>query len=302
MPLKEKHKQIAHKGLYSIVAVLIIVPLAPIICRFLPPVMIGQYNVDLVIAFIAAAVLVRLLMWLLAPLLLPLLGLLIIYVGYHQFKGDYTYYDMIDDYKSQVRQNWKIREEKEADILNTNPAFFDNTHSRTARFVGAKINPTDSLVRNFAIKHSLEYYTAYKPKYGQLTRYLSLFKYINLNFKYVPDPQKDEYYATPRETISNGFGGDCDDHSILMASCMESIGAKCRLVVVENHMYPELYVGNRAQFLIIQKAIVQLFEEYNIDRIYYHENNGQYWVNLDYTAHYPGGAYLNDDVKLVINL
>lgn len=164
------------------------------------------------------------------------------------------------------------------------------------------MNFHDSLVRNFAIKHSLDYFKEYRPKYGSLARYFSLFRYINVNFNYVSDPSKDEYYATARETILNGFGGDCDDHSILMANCMMDIGAKCRLVVVEGHMYPELYIGNKEQFLIAQQAIIQMFSDYRISGIYYHENNGEYWINLDYTARYPGGPYMNDKVKLVIDL
>lgn len=297
-----KNKIRWHHFLYGCVGVLIIIPLAPIICRFLPPVMVGEYNIDLIVAFIGTVAIVRVLMWLVRPMLIPLVVLVIAYVGYLQVKGAYTYHDIIDDYKSQVRQNWKIKEEKESDMLNANPAFFDNIQSRTARLVKAKIHPTDSLVRNFAIAHSLDYFGEYKPKYGQLARYLSLFKYINQNFKYVPDPERDEYYATARETILNGLGGDCDDHSILMATCMESIGATCRLVVIKDHMYPELYVGDKEKFFIIQKAILQMFDNYAIDRIYYHESKGEYWINLDYTAHYPGGRYLNDNVKLVIDL
>ena len=131
---------------------------------------------------------------------------------------------------------------------------------------------------------------------------MSLFKYINQNFNYVPDPQKDEYYATPRETILNGLGGDCDDHSILMASCLMSIGAQCRLVIVDNHMYPEMYAGDKKHFEFLQQAIIQMFSDEIIDRIYYHEHDGNYWINLDYTAHHPGGPYLNDNIKLLIDL
>lgn len=135
-----------------------------------------------------------------------------------------------------------------------------------------------------------------------VTRQLSLFKHINENFNYVPDALRDEYFATPRETILNGLGGDCDDHSILMASAMMSIGAKCRLVVIEGHMYPELYVGSRDDYEVMQQAIVQLFRDVKVDKIFYHETNGEYWINLDYTAKHPGGHYLNNNVRYIINL
>jgi hypothetical protein len=97
------------------------------------------------------------------------------------------------------------------------------------------------------------------------------------------------------------MGGDCDDHSILMASCMMSIGARVRLVIVEGHMYPELYVGNEKEFNIMQQAIVQLFNDQKISNIFYHEHDGEYWVNLDYTARHPGGKYMNDQLRLMID-
>ena len=142
----------------------------------------------------------------------------------------------------------------------------------------------------------------YQGKYGSVARYLSLFKYINRNFNYVPDVHRDEYFATARETIENGLGGDCDDHSILMASCMMSIGAKCRLVIVDGHMYPELYAGDKDAFEVMQQAIVQLFTDQRIKNIFYHESDGGYWINLDYTARHPGGYYMNDKLRLMIDL
>ncbi len=61
-------------------------------------------------------------------------------------------------------------------------------------------------------------------------------------------------------------------------------------------------MGNEKEFGILQQAIVQFFHDKKIERIYYHEHNGEYWINLDYTANYPGGPYMNDKVKLLIDL
>ena len=85
-----------------------------------------------------------------------------------------------------------------------------------------------------------------------------------------------------------------------MTAALMSIGATCRLVIIEGHMYPELYIGDKKDFEIAQAAVIQFFEYDKIDRIYYHENDGEYWINLDYTARHPGGPYMNDLVKLVI--
>jgi len=72
------------------------------------------------------------------------------------------------------------------------------------------------------------------------------------------------------------------------------------VVIVEGHMYPEMYVGNKKQFDIMQQAIIQLYGDERIRGLYYHENNGEYWINLDYTEPHPGGRYMDDKVLLVI--
>jgi hypothetical protein len=296
----KKHYATTQEIIAHIAGFLFIIPLAPFICRFIPPVMIGSWNVDLIISILIAVIIVRLMLWLVKPMILPALIFTCCLLLYNQYHDDYTFSNVMYDYKTLVNQNWGVREQKQTDELSFNPHLFEDVGERTARLVTEKVQYRDSVVRNFSVQHSLQYFDEYNMKYHELARYFSLFKYINLNFKYVPDENRDEYYATPRETILNGLGGDCDDHSILMASCLMSIGATCRLVIIEGHMYPEIYAGDKKSFDIMQQAIIQFFGDEQIDRIYYHENNGQYWVNLDYTAHHPGGPYLNDDVKLVI--
>lgn len=284
----------------QVAGILIIIPLAPFICRFIPPVIIGGFNIDLILSILIALLFVRILIALVKPLVLPILIIFLGILIFNQLNGRYGFSNIVNDYKTLTYTNWNVREQKQPDILPANTTLFENEAGKVTRLVKSKIQYKDSVTRNFAVQHSLDYFREYESKYAMLTRYLSLFKYINNHFNYVPDSKRDEYYATPRETILNGLGGDCDDHSILMSSCLMSIGAQCRLVIVENHMYPELYVGNKDNFDIAQQAIVQLFSDEKINRIYYHEQNGDYWINLDYTAHYPGGPYMNDSVKLVI--
>ncbi len=306
MPLITPERKQAYKKAEKILiytfGILAVVPLAPYFCRFIPPVMIGNWNVDMFIALIVSFALMRLLIHLVKPIVIPIFLLVIVLFAYNQFSGKYAFTNMLSDYKSIVEHNWTVREEKQTDLISLDPTLFDKPNNRTTRKVLAKMQYTDSVVRNFSVKHSLQYFNEYRNKYGMVTRQLSLFKYINSNFNYVPDGLRDEYFATPKETILNGMGGDCDDHSILMASALMSIGAKCRLVVVEGHMYPELFIGNKEDYEIMQQAIIQLFRGVKVDKIYYHENNGEYWINVDYTARHPGGAYLNNNVKYIIDL
>ncbi|RYE56611.1 MAG: transglutaminase family protein, partial [Sphingobacteriales bacterium] len=182
------------------------------------------------------------------------------------------------------------------------PSFFDGPLTKTVKALQSKVDYKDSIVRNFAVQHSLEYFDEYHMKYGSMVRLLSLFKYINSNFKYVSDSERDEYFATPKETILNGMGGDCDDHTLLMVSCLKAIGGHVRMVLTEGHLYPELFVGDEKSFERMQQAIVYLFGNEAIDNMYYHEQNGQYWLNLDYSAKYPGGPYVSEIAYAIIEL
>jgi hypothetical protein len=283
-------------------AVLIVIPLTPFICRFIPPILLGDVNIDLIIAFIIAVVVVRLLLWLMKPLVVPAFIVLLLLLAYSQFTGTYGFGKVLHDYKTLAFSNWQVKDMKQRDLLSINPALFEKPADKVTRRVRDKLQLGDSTVRNWAVEHSLKHFAAYHNRYGMLTRYLSLFKHINNNFQYVPDTHRDEYYATPRETIANGLGGDCDDHSILMASALMNIGARCRIIIIEGHMYPELYVGRKADFDIMQQAIIQLFREEKITELHYHEHGGEYWINLDYSARHPGGPYLNDKLRLMIDL
>lgn len=234
------------------------------------------------------------------PLIITCLILIIGFFTYNLFTPGYNFKDVYNDYRGVVVNNWGTKDIKQPDMLNLDPGFFFTYYDKTVRSIRGKINSQDSTVRNFSVKHSLDNYDEYFNKYGPLVRHLSLFKYINSNFKYVLDQKRDEYFASPQETIANGLGGDCDDHSILMVSCLEAIGARCRIVLIEGHAYPELFCGDKKQFELAQEAIIKVFKERRIKEFHYHENNGSYWLNLDYTARYPGGPYLNDRVYALI--
>jgi hypothetical protein len=298
--INERHYKTSQQVLLEITSLLIILPLAPFLNRYIPPVILGEWNVDLLLALIISFVVVRLLLLLFRPLIIPLFILCSGYFLFNMFTQGYSFRNVVQDYRSVVVNNWGTKDTKQQDILSIDPGLFLPYHDKTVRGIRSKVNFEDSLVRNYSVLHSLEDFNGYFNKYGTLVRHLSLFKHINANFKYVSDNNRDEYFATPKETILNGLGGDCDDHSILMVSCLQSIGAKCRIVLIEGHAYPELYCGNKTEFEIVQQAIIQLFSNQRIREFHYHENNGQYWLNLDYTARRPGGPYVNDKIRALV--
>jgi hypothetical protein len=70
-----------------------------------------------------------------------------------------------------------------------------------------------------------------------------LFYFVRDNVEYVSDPVAMEYVQDARDVLFSG-GGDCDDHSILLASLMSSVGLKQRLVFVPGHVYNQVYLPN----------------------------------------------------------
>jgi hypothetical protein len=289
------------KVLLVLLSILAVIPLAPLINRYIPPLILGNWNLDLTVSIILAGTLTFLTLRLFRFLLLPAVGLLILVLIYNQLTNGYGFGNMLRDYKTMVQNNWGKKEQKEIDLV-LRPTFFDGPLTKTVKALQSKVRPTDSVVRNWSVKYSLESFDEYYPKYGSQVRLLSLFRHINSNFKYVSDSERDEYFATAGETIQNGLGGDCDDHTILMVTCMKAIGAHCRMILTDGHLYPELLCGDEKQFEMMQQAVIHLFGNEAIDNMYYHEQNGQYWINLDYTARYPGGPYVSETAYAIINL
>ena len=299
MNLNQEKYNGVRRVLLLFTGVITILPLAPLVNRYMPPLIVGDWNLDMLLSVIIAVVFTYIVLRIFHFLLIPALLLFVGVILYNQFTNRYAFGTMINDYRSMVYNSWGKTGDKETSLVLT-PSFFDGPLTRTVKQLKVKINHNDSLVRNFAVKNSLTYFDEYYNKYGNNTRILSLFKSINRNFKYVSDSERDEYFATAKETIENGMGGDCDDHTILMVSALEAIGAKCRMVLTEGHLYPELFCGNEKQFEKMQQAVLHLFSREFSGNLYYHEQDGNYWLNLDYTARHPGGPYVNEKAYAII--
>jgi transglutaminase-like putative cysteine protease len=93
---------------------------------------------------------------------------------------------------------------------------------------------------------SLVMYTAPKDWYGQV---YAVWRFVKDNIKYIRDINDVETLHWPEQVLSQGFG-DCDDHSMLIAALLESIGHPTRFVAIGfdpdifSHVYAETLVGN----------------------------------------------------------
>lgn len=182
--------------------------------------------------------------------------------------------------------------------------------------------------RATAIKHFEEYQNSKEyHKYRAIIQSFSIFKEINVvkDWKYVSDPSSREYFAKASETLESAleykhFTGDCDDYAIFMASCIKAIGGTPRLVYTNTHLYPEILIGSKSDLDNINYIVNKLFSKniaekkttkdmyksrFFIDEIFtkskinlnYHtDEQGQIWLNLDYTAKHPGGKFIGGDV------
>ena len=288
------------KAIITIFGILTVLPLAPIINRYIPPIMVSTWNFDLLVSVLLAGLFTFVVVRIFHFLVIPVLVMFVAVILYNSVTNGHGFSTVINDYQVMVKSNWGKKEQKETDLI-VMPSFFDGPLTRTIKSIQSKVDYRDSIVRNFAVTSSLKHFDEHYAKYGPMVRALSLFKEINNNFKYVADAERDEYFATPRETILNGLGGDCDDHTILMVSALNAIGVHSRMVLTEGHLYPELLCGDEKGFEKINNAIMSLFSNEVKGNIYYHEENGQFWLNLDYSAKHPGGPYVSEKAFAIIS-
>lgn len=300
---KFRELSLAARIISVIIAFVLAVPVSGLINRLFPLILYKDIDLDLIFSFLISFVIIWYLVHKLKYLFAITAIATIVALIVNYFSGAYSFYEINRDYVQLVGNFWHTAAVKKGKIKISNKYALPPRVEAAAIGIKAKVNYKDSLVRNFAVKHSLEYFNEYGRKFGGIEQFLSLFKYINGNFKYVKDTYRDEYYASPMETIANGLGGDCDDHSILMASCLKAIGARVRLVFVYGHIYPELYCGDEKQFNKYVKAIERFFSnEMRDGLIHYHEAKGRYWINLDYSAPRPGGPFYKGKILTIINL
>jgi hypothetical protein len=176
---------------------------------------------------------------------------------------------------------------------------------RNAEAITFAANFKDPIVRGFAVEASLRYFNDNDNynKFGNIIRYFSIFKTIN-RWNYVPDPKGLDYFAKASESTKL-LAGDCDDHAILMAACIKAIGGEARLIHTKGHLYPEVMVGTTNEISKVYNLIKRnlFYKESMGSQIYYRvDTENKIWLNFDYTGHFPGAKYLDDQIIGILNL
>lgn len=296
----DKGQGLAHGVIIYLVALILTLPLFILVYPHLPrwvlPVGHGwrfDHLIALVVILVAFIILVRRFQLAVYTLLVVGLGSLTV----TSLTGRYGFRDVYRDY-AQFLGSLRQNTEPLPMMLQGEGPFAG------AEEVQSRIDYRSPAVRSFAVRAATTWFTDVDIRSNEATlvQCFSVFKVINSSWRYVSDVKGGEYFATASES-ADLLAGDCDDHAILMAACIKAIGGEARLVRTTGHIYPELKVGDaramdRAAYLIREMLFPDTAEHATL--FYHTDQNGDRWINLDYTRAYPGGEVMDEVIRGIL--
>jgi len=114
------------------------------------------------------------------------------------------------------------------------------------------------------------------PGNYSLLQAIKAYELVSHRIAYAED--EDEYWQSPAETIALGTG-DCEDHSLLLASLITELGGTCRVNLIPSHAFPSVYVGNAS----VTGEVVDAIQTYygNPVPVYYTVDDLGFWLVID---------------------
>lgn len=258
------------------------------------------FHIDRILLFILVVVLIQLTLRLMKTIIILCIALYLIALIYGSLFGNYGFNSVFEDYRSMVYS--MSDDPNPQDIIISKLLPFPNK----SKILNA-IEYDNPKVRNFALLATTKYFRNVKgySEYRRQIQSFAVFKEIQRRWNYVSDPKGKEYIARATESLIH-FSGDCDDHAILMAACVRAVGGTPRLIHTGGHIYPEVLIGNKKSDLEAINYLIKevLFKEESKGKeIHYHiDERGQIWLNLDYTATYPGGPFMSEEILGALTL
>lgn len=257
------------------------------------------YEIDRILLFLAIVVVFQLILRFLRPVIIACIALYLLALLFGSVFGNYGFAEVAEDYRSMMYT--MADNPNPQDIIISKLLPFPNKSK-----ILNSIEYNDPQVRNFALMATTKHFRDIKGfhQYRRLTQCFAVFKEVRDKWNYVNDPKGREYIATASESLQH-FSGDCDDHAILMAAAVRAIGGTPRLIHTGGHIYPEILIGNRTDFEAINYLIKEIMfrEEIGDKQLHYHvDERGQIWLNLDYTATYPGGPFMSEEILGALTL
>ncbi|WP_417941607.1 transglutaminase [Flavobacterium sp. RS13.1] len=257
------------------------------------------FNLDRILIFLIVFAAIYFLLMLLRTIILICIALYLLVLFYGTVIGNYGFTEISEDYNSMI---YTMSDNPfPQDIIVAKLLPFPNK----TKIINA-IEYQNPKVRNFAIMATTKHFKGIRgySDYRTIIQCFAVFKEINHRWNYVNDPKEGDYIATATESLEY-FSGDCDDHSILMAAAIRSIGGTPRLIHTKGHIYPEILIGSLIDLEKVNYLIknVLFVKESKGKIIHYHiDERGQVWMNLDYTAKYPGGPFMYEEILGALTL
>jgi hypothetical protein len=251
------------------------------------------FHIDRILIFITLVVAIQLVLRLLKTILIICIALYLLALVFGSLFGKYGFNAVYEDYRSMIYT--MAEDPNPQDIIISKLLPFPNK----GQIIDA-VNSNNPNVRNFSVMAATKYFKDVKgyQQHRKMIQCFSVFKVIRNKWNYVNDPKGREYIAPASESLQH-FSGDCDDHAILMAAAIRAIGGTPRIIHTGGHLYPEMLIGTKADLETANYLIKELLfvEESKGQELHYHiDERGQVWLNLDYTARYPGGRFMSEEI------
>lgn len=257
------------------------------------------FQIDRILLFIAILAVIQLILRALRTIIIICLAFYLIALIYGSTFGNYGFNAVYEDYRSMMYM--MLDDPNPQDIIIAKLLPFPNK----TKILNA-IDYSNPKVRNFALMATTKHFRNIKGyhQYRVTIQCFAVFKEIKNNWNYVNDPKGQEYIATASESLQH-FSGDCDDHAILMAACIRAVGGTPRLIHTGGHIYPEMLIGDKKDLETVNYLIKEVLfkqESKGKDLHYHIDERGQIWLNLDYTARYPGGPFMSEEILGALTL
>lgn len=257
------------------------------------------YHFDRILIFIVIILFLQLLFHYIRKILVVGVFIYIIFLVYGTVFGTYSFERVYKDYNYMLYS--MVNEAYPQSIIVSKLYVFPNK-----KMITEAIEYSNPKVRNFALYATTIHFKTIKitKDNRKMIHAFAVFKEIQSRWNYVNDPVGKEYYARASESLLH-FSGDCDDHAVLMAACLRAVGCTPRLIHTKGHIYPELLIGSYKELEMVNYLIrEELFQnEVAQKSIHYHIDEEQnIWLNMDYTAKFPGGPFLSEEILGALTL
>jgi hypothetical protein len=251
------------------------------------------FHLDRILIAATLLTVIQLILRYLKTVLIVCIALYLLALIYGSLFGKYGFNAVFEDYRSMVYT--MADDPNPQDIIVSKLLPFPNK----SKIIDA-VDYNNPKVRNFAAMATTKYFKNVKgyKKERNMIQCFAVFKEIRNRWNYLDDPKGHEYIAYASESIQH-FSGDCDDHAILMAASIRAIGGTPRIIHTGGHLYPEMLVGTKANLETANYLIKEVLfpEESRGKEVHYHiDERGQVWLNLDYTATFPGGPFMSEEI------